>query len=345
MPLTAAAVVCLSFFLFISFFNRAESLVFVEFADGAVFRNDLSTAILESGSELPAGTVQIESASGSAQLRFDDGTLVTLEGESELAISDSRQGKWLQLRSGRLSADVAAQPADAPLRITTPTAEAEVLGTALSLNANAEETGLAVDEGLVRLRRLVDGQSVEVPARHEAIATLHSTGELLIRASSQPSSTWRLDPEASDVRVTKGEPIQRDGQLVYLGQPYLAGHASDGAKQVRSGIAINGEFVSLNVNSRFRLRYHSESPLTVFLVTQRENGGFGGNFECRLESEPLLPDSNGWREALVSMSDFQPVAALRHRGFHLDGNTVTKIIISVHGDESIQLATLAVTDE
>ena len=188
MPLTAAAVVCLSFFLFISFFNRAESLVFVEFADGAVFRNDLSTAILESGSELPAGTVQIESASGSAQLRFDDGTLVTLEGESELAISDSRQGKWLQLRSGRLSADVAAQPADAPLRITTPTAEAEVL-------------------------------------------------------------------------------------------------------------------------------------------------------------EQHMPDSNGWREALVSMSDFQPVAALRHRGFHLDGNTVTKIIISVHGDESIQLATLAVTDE
>ena len=62
--------------------------------------------------------------------------------------------------------------------IHTRTAELEVLGTQLNVEAESATTRLSVNEGRVRLTRLVDGRTAEVTARHQVVATADRTEAL-----------------------------------------------------------------------------------------------------------------------------------------------------------------------
>ena len=75
-------------------------------------------------------------------------------------------------------ADIAPQSDGRPMLIHTPTADLEVLGTQLNVDVGASSTLLNVNEGRVRLTRLVDGQVVEVPAAHQLVASVDGNESL-----------------------------------------------------------------------------------------------------------------------------------------------------------------------
>ncbi len=96
-------------------------------------------------------------------------TQISLSAESELKVLNWAKGKHLELREGKLEATVARQRLFRPMVVTTPNAEARVLGTEFSLTVTTNHTRLEVAAGRVRLTRRSDGAAVKVNAGHYAI--------------------------------------------------------------------------------------------------------------------------------------------------------------------------------
>ena len=117
---------------------------------------------------LGGGTLKSNSADATVALAFPDGTTVTLAGLSELQLPTGSQ-KTLRLERGTLFASVEPQPEGEPMRIDTPTARLEVLGTRFSVQVDEAGTLLVVDEGLVRAERAGDGSAVDVTAGRQVV--------------------------------------------------------------------------------------------------------------------------------------------------------------------------------
>ena len=145
------------------------------------------------GDELTGGTLEVVAGDSWAELVFDDGTRVWASGPAIVTLSEGPEGKRIHLREGELSLDVAPQASGYPLRLGTPSAEVEVLGTQFNVTADDSATRLAVHEGLVRVTRLADGKTRDVPADHHVVAALEmETGfDALPRGESVRS--WRCD--------------------------------------------------------------------------------------------------------------------------------------------------------
>jgi ferric-dicitrate binding protein FerR (iron transport regulator) len=109
----------------------------------------------------------VESA---AALKLADGTKIELAAETRVAQITNGDGKKIALDLGALTAEVKKQPAGQPLVITTPHAEARVLGTRFTLAVKGDTTRLEVQEGRVRLTRLSDKSFVDVGAGSFAMA-------------------------------------------------------------------------------------------------------------------------------------------------------------------------------
>ena len=120
---------------------------------------------------LQSGDVLRTTENGKAAISFTpERTRLALGPGTELEVLGPSRGKRLRLGSGKLEASVARQRPFRPLVITTPQAEARVVGTEFSLLAAEDATRLEVTEGQVRLTRLGDAASVEVTAGHYAVA-------------------------------------------------------------------------------------------------------------------------------------------------------------------------------
>ncbi|MEM1295094.1 MAG: FecR family protein, partial [Verrucomicrobiota bacterium] len=337
-PLATAAMICLGLFVVLQS-KQEKPILTVEIAEGAEFREDNELVTLKSGDRLRPGTLFIESPSGAAELRFRDGTLVTLTGDSEVDFAMTSRGKVLRSRSGRLTANVAPQPDGKPMRILTPTAEVEVMGTILSLDTASDATHLTVAEGLVRLRRLADGMAVEVPAQHQSLATLISSSDLSIQKAEELQDKWTMRPQD----VTKARKFDgRGSETIYGSVPYVAGRRPDGTKIVRSGISFNGNLARMSPESQIRVRFRSEFGPTLFLSTVRKNGSFGGNFEYNIHRDEASPDSQLWQEVVVPIGKFNVVRRMAHQGFELEKNVLVKVLVSVPEHLDFELAGISV---
>ena len=147
---------------------------------------------VQSGRALTGGTIECLSADSSANLEFPDGSTVTISGMSALTISDDGR-KELHLRDGNLSATVTSQPEGRPLRLLTPTAELEVLGTQLDVTAADTQTKITVNEGLVRVTRLTDGKFTDVKSAHSLVATIEAREPLVAIAMREPVRVWKAN--------------------------------------------------------------------------------------------------------------------------------------------------------
>ena len=147
---------------------------------------------VQSGRALTGGTIECLSADSSANLEFPDGSTVTISGMSALTISDDGR-KELHLRDGNLSATVTSQPEGRPLRLLTPTAELEVLGTQFDVIAADTQTKITVNEGLVRVTRLTDGKFTDVKSAHSLVATIEAREPLVAIAMREPVRVWKAN--------------------------------------------------------------------------------------------------------------------------------------------------------
>lgn len=290
---------------------------------------------IQPNAELSAGTLETVGEASSALLRFRDGTLITLGGEAEMSFSDGGQ-KSLSLTRGMLSAEVKPQPAGRPMLVRTPSAEAEVVGTAFALSARAEDTVLKVDEGLVRLRRLADGSEIDVPAKSSAVASLDTNTPLDAATTPAPLVDWSFDfATSTPPREWRG--YARDG--IMYASPYVAVRLPDGRVITHHGVSIRTAMLAqplrlLATESsviRYRLRVDRPTLLLLMLFTADEEGRFAGNFECKVREDELRPDADGWCEIAIPVARYKPGNLnldIHERYPKASGNVIVSSIVS-----------------
>jgi len=173
---------------------------------------------LRVGTGLPGGTVEGMAPGSWFELEFNDGSTVTISGNSMLTFADHGQKK-LYLKEGNVSGNVKPQPTGKPMLIYTRSAMLEVLGTQFEVEAELAVTTLNVSSGRVKVKRLSDGTTVDVPAKHRVIAA--ADREMLPIPAPEAVSQWRsqlhLGPAGTHGKWSPGT----DGQDARLGAiPY-----------------------------------------------------------------------------------------------------------------------------
>jgi len=218
----------------------------------------------------------------------------------ELLEPKGRAGKSLTLVRGVLTADVRKQPADQPMVITTPQGEATVLGTKLRLTVEPDEKGstrLEVEEGKVRLKRLVDGKTVGVDSGHFAVAGVTPT-----EFKSLPASLlglvgyWRFEDQVGTTMVdSSGQ--GNDGTLMGKGRRALGkfgqGLELDGATalvQVPHAPALNPGTSNFSLSIWVRNRKQDVWNWNLFF---KDDGKFQSYYYFGVGSKPRFEFSTG----------------------------------------------------
>ena len=266
--------------------------------DGGRVFHDLSV-----GTELQGGTIEGMAPGSWFELEFNDGSTVTISGNSTLTFSDHGQKK-LHLKAGGVSGDVKPQPAGKPMLIHTRSARLEVLGTQFDIDAGLLATTLNVSEGTVRVKRLSDGSTVDVPARHRVIAAADRkllpvpVPDSINRWASQlhlgPGDTqgdWSPKTDTQDARLRAIPYTSAEGNTVYT----AAFGPSHGDKPL----------VIVQPDSRLRVRGRVASAHKVYFgVTVR---GAGGQFAGRFQTIRPAAEFRGGRdfEVILKFRDFQ----------------------------------------
>jgi WD40 repeat protein len=126
----------------------------------------------------------------SATIQYPDMTTVRLSVDTHVQNLRDADGKRLELVRGVVTADVAPQPRGRPMVLTTPKAQAVVLGTKLRLTSGENSASLLVEKGRVRFVRQEDGQALEVPQGHYAVVA--KDVEFAIRPIAPSTPRWTV---------------------------------------------------------------------------------------------------------------------------------------------------------
>ena len=145
------------------------------------------------GKKIGSGTIECLSANSWAEIKYFDGTSLIVSGFSELALSDNNGAKLIDLLRGDLSVDAKPQPKGKPMKVISPGARAEVLGTQFNVVAGADSTRYIVNEGLVKVRRTYDGSVQEVPANHFVVARQGQTEEFKSLPRINHEHEWKSE--------------------------------------------------------------------------------------------------------------------------------------------------------
>jgi hypothetical protein len=158
---------------------------------------------IERGQTLTAGSLEALTTNAFVHLQFPDGKTVSIFGESSLAISAGDQ-KILHLVRGVLWATVARQPRRKPMRILTPVAELRVIGTQFKVEVESFGTRLKVNEGRILLKPTTSGETAEVSAGHEALASMDPAQKLRVIEFRTPIAAESFDYPAGYLRNNNG---------------------------------------------------------------------------------------------------------------------------------------------
>jgi hypothetical protein len=117
---------------------------------------------------------------------------LALVGDTALVHSPLGKNR-VTVREGGFSATIPRQRTNRPLRVATPEATIQVLGTEFLLESRSQRTDVRVTRGKVRIVSNDDGRSIDVSEGHQAIAPRH--GELFVCAIPSESVHWLEDFE------------------------------------------------------------------------------------------------------------------------------------------------------
>jgi ferric-dicitrate binding protein FerR (iron transport regulator) len=252
--------------------------------DGGRVSNELSV-----DQPLSGGTIDGLSPESWFELQFNDGSKLTLSGNSMLTFADDGQ-KILHLKSGKLSARVEEQPPNQPMLIHTRSAKLTILGTSFDVEAGLPSTEVQVSEGTVRVARTSDGQSIDVPAQHRVVAAADRAlkreavpdlvQEWKSRIEMGPSEAFGfgewLRPSLEDpamLRAVAFVPEEAPSVVIYL-----------------TGMGVttrDDSSVQVSENAVFEVRGRMHFPTDLYLgvLVHHLNGEFAGKFlaTCAVE--------------------------------------------------------------
>jgi len=118
--------------------------------------------------EMRAGDRILTTPEARAELRYRDGSQIVVMEKSEVRLRDDGRAR-MELREGTVRCEVSPQPAGRPFIVSTPQADAIVVGTSFDLTSGGEETRLQTRSGRVRLSS--EAGSVEVGPGEKGSAT------------------------------------------------------------------------------------------------------------------------------------------------------------------------------
>lgn len=329
LTLAASLVVLLSVGLYVGRSDSVREVATIVEIDGSVvWTGDGGRVVhdLRPGQELSGGIVEGVAPGSWIQLEFRDGSTLGLLGNSVLTFSDLGQ-KRLHLKRGKLTCDIRAQPARKPLIIHTRSALLEVLGTRFEVDAELSTTVLDVREGVVRLKRLSDGDTVDVPALHRAIAAADGdvTPELVPDSVSQWRSQLALGPDYTQGRWL---PPCEEGEASLRSVPYVTPQGKT-IYTVAFGVSRGGQRpVLLLPGSRLRVRGRLASATEVYfgVTVQRPGGGFAGRFQTVHSADSFRPGEEF--EVLLELDDFRLDVSLEEMEDRLPGTPFQSIVES-----------------
>ena len=261
------------------------------------------------GEELPGGTIEGMTPGSWFELEFADGSTVTLSGSSMLTFSDEGQKK-LHLKRGNVSGNVRPQPAGKPMLIYTRSARLEVLGTRFEVEAGLSATLLNVSEGKVRVRRLSDGSTVDVPARHRVVAGADrkllpvpvpdSVNRWISRLHLGPDGAqgkWLPRTDTEDAALRAIPYTSPEGKTIYTAS-IVPSHGDRPAVVARAGSRL-----------RVRGRIASARPVYFGVTVRRPGGEFAGRFQT-IRPAGDFQDGQSF-EVVLALRDFQLDPSLR----------------------------------
>lgn len=268
---------------------------------------------LDIGAELLGGTIEALTPDSWFELEFNDGSIVAITGQSTLTFSDRGQ-KELSLKEGNLSSNVKPQPPGKPMLIHTRSAMLEVVGTQFEVEAGLSSTMLNVSKGKVRLKRLSDGSTVDVPSGYRVITasnrdmspvrvpdSVSRWKSQLRRGSEGTYGKWlpATDRRAATLKTIPFVPRENPSVTLYL----------LGLRVSRA----DGSPVILRPGSRFVVRGRIASPAKIYFGFQLAhlNGEFAGKFRA----DKPAADFKGQRdfEAVFYLRDFAIDPCVRDR--------------------------------
>jgi hypothetical protein len=231
--------------------HRRAPIARLESASGALFLDGGRKVEAQPGAALPAGWGLVTLGPQSrAVLAFDDHTTLVLDGDSALmqVSGGSGRGKEAFLARGRLTAEVTPQPPGLPLLITTPQAQATVLGTRFTLAVDRGSTRLDVARGDVRLAPLGGGEASRVSASQYAL--ISDGRPAIVKADLRGVALMvvgDLTLQNDDQRIK-----QRLEGLGYRVQVRTAGPPDLGELQGVSVVLVSSTVFSLDLNTQYR---------------------------------------------------------------------------------------------
>lgn len=231
------------------------------------------------GTELSSGTIEGLAPGSWFELEFNDGSTVAISGSSMLTFSDAGQKK-LHLKEGNASGKVKPQPTGKPMLIYTRSAVLEAQGARFEVEAELAFTMLNVSKGTVRIKRLTDGATADVPAKHRVIAaadremspvpgpaSVNGWRSQLHLGPGGTQGNWSPKTEEQDAKLGAVPFTTRLGKTIYT---------------VSFGVSCGDRPpVTLLPGARLLVRGRMASSERVFFgVTVRQsNGEFAGNFQ------------------------------------------------------------------
>jgi len=285
--MAAALVAAFTVIWFLAFNAQDRDILHITTLEGAVRWTGHGGSVVDSltkDAALSGGTVETVSDDAAVTLAFRDGSLITLMARSAATLSDDGQ-KQVHLREGNLSADVRPQKHDRPLLIHTATAVLEVLGTRFEVDSDSSNTRLSVNEGRVRMTRLVDGRVAEVMAEHEVVASLDRAADFQVTPRRTPEVIWRSDfAKGSSGAQGRWLPADATRPARLAAEPVFLKNTSRGAVTIhRISVTLPWkELKTVQVRPESRLRFTGRStataPLEIMLLGRKPAGGHAGNF-------------------------------------------------------------------
>ena len=271
------------------------------------------------------------SADACVELEFRDGSTVTISGHSGLTISEDEQ-KELPLRHVAFSVSVTPQPTGHPMLLHTPTAELKVLGTQFNVDAGSSATVLTVNEGRVRLKRLTDGDVIDVPAEHQTVASIEGQNGLALNPRDEGTPSWQSDLQSDarhgkwvsdlwtlDQRLKKAVAAGEMSEAEAIADYKDAATLDDDRGSVWAKPSVVVALVLLSVSresatpvvmasgATFRIqgRLHSPADVVFGITTNEHGGGFAGKYTVSVSADVLRGDGNAF-DIEVPLSEFRP---------------------------------------
>ncbi len=301
-------------------------------SDPAKSREVADGTVLESGD-----TLRTIGENSFAVVKFHDGTILTVTAESQLTCKEVNSQKRVGIPTGEVVAQVARQKESCPMVITTSNAEAEVLGTKLTMYTDVALTELAVHEGKVLFRRIADGQAVNVLGGECAVAA--ADADLAPRPIQAAPREWDADFESGlpgrwgdGVWVPGERLMDSNGAVRAVRRPEEQGDepapcfVTTGRNWAQGLFRVEDD---THLNFRYKLTTPGRFVVRVNARTDGPTATFVGTFVYQRHEMWEIP-RNQWQTACIPLSQFRKFDTNPSRGAATTelktGNVVTLLI-------------------